>query len=302
MNMARPWAWGVGFGALLGLTALCVGSTNATSHLVEIAPPVAAPPGGGDPACAPGPDYSAAVCAAASGASDVPIITAGADSTDPAVAATPPATPKLAANSIAASSSRTPAKVELASAGPANPIAGPPIAGKATPLRVASLTTPAAGGVTLQTSYALARGASSDIANFLRGQAAARLPRLSARFDPVSYNVQLRMRLDGLAKWLGQAQNLGDRARVYVFAGFGNRVLGYNLVHDVNGFGSAGWSMERAARIGDAQVGVALRRGDLGLALVGVQRKFYEVGRTVQDNMIGLRFTFSPGARRQQAG
>ena len=77
--MARPWAWGLGLIAVTGVAAICARSIGAESHMVASAAPV-------DPACVSGPDYSAAVCNAASAGEDAPLVTAGRDIRTPTTA------------------------------------------------------------------------------------------------------------------------------------------------------------------------------------------------------------------------
>jgi hypothetical protein len=323
--MAKLWAWGAGCAALVGLTAVGAGVSGAKSHLVEMS--TLAKPAPVDPACAPGPDYSAAVCLAATTPDEGPITTAGGDQV---IDNAPPADKVAAAQGATGLASPTPAgaPVRMAAATPppiimlgapaqaqTQPAAQAPIvqasAARTIDRTPVTLSRPAMANeapvilATARTAFADAQAASGGFMNHVRSRVAFEMPRLTAGVDRFRRSVQLRVPLDGLLKLVGGvAQNVNDRARVYVFAGRGNRVMGFNMTRDSNGFagvGGAGWSMEPADKVSDAQVGVAWKRGNIGLAVIDMQRKFAQFGTQVKDNMVGFRFTFTPGSKTHRA-
>jgi len=58
--------------------------------------------------------------------------------------------------------------------------------------------------------------------------------------------------------------SFGDRGRWYLFAAASGQAVGLNMLHGENGWDRAGWSMDSSgALVGDAQVGVGWRKGDL---------------------------------------
>jgi hypothetical protein len=80
----------------------------------------------------------------------------------------------------------------------------------------------------------------------------------------------------------------GQQGRWYFYAAASGRAIGYNFLPTDNGWRRSGMSLDDGAYVGDAQAGVAWRKGDL-------QASFGYVGRTVKiDGLHNL-----PDARRQ---
>ena len=262
--MARGWAWGLGLIAVTGMVAVCARSIGAESHAVATTAPV-------DPACVAGPDYSAAVCNAASAGVDTPISTAGRDlrapSAEPAIAsAETTAIPK-------------PGKAPFMTAA-----AAPATAGDAPGDRLASEAR-ALTAAAEQSSYTAAVGFHRQVAGFVHAQAPLRR----------------RLAQQTLARRLGQAGDLTDKARLYIFAGGATGVVGYNITREQGDISASGWSYERTAPMGSSQVGMSWRHGGLGVALIGAQRKFSQWGASVRDNVVAFRFSWVPGTHHAQA-
>ena len=255
--MTRAWAWSLGLIAVTGMVAVCARSIGAESHVVASAAPV-------DPACISGPDYSAAVCNAASAGLDAPIATAGRELR--------PVGPAAAIASAETTAIPAPAKAPFltASAAPA-PMSETP--GDRLSAQARALTESAQ-----QTSHTAALGFHRQVASFVHAQAPLR--RKLAQQD--------------LARRLGQAGDLSDRARLYIFAGGATGVVGYNITNEQGDISASGWSYERTAAMGSSQVGMSWRHGGLGVALIGAQRKFSQFGASVRDSVVAFRLSWVP--------
>jgi len=263
--VARTWAWGLGLIAVTGLAAVCARSIGAESHVVTSAAPV-------DPACVSGPDYSAAVCNAASAGLDAPVVTAGGDIRAPSMA---PATIASAETTPIPAPAKAPFLTAAATPAPTADGAGERLSSQARALTDAAQ----------ESGYSAAMGLRRQVASFARAQAPLRR----------------RLAQQDLAKRLGQAGDFGERARLYVFAGGGTGVVGYNVTREQGDISAGGWSFEKTASTASSQVGMAWRRGGLGLALIGAERKISQFGASVHDSVVALRFSWFPGTHHNQA-
>ncbi|HYF22590.1 MAG TPA: lipid A-modifier LpxR family protein [Caulobacteraceae bacterium] len=86
----------------------------------------------------------------------------------------------------------------------------------------------------------------------------------------VRLGADLGDRLDGLVE---DGDRFGQRPRWYLFAAANKRAVGYNVTSGPDGWGRAGVSTDEGAFIGDAQAGVAWRKGDLQASFGYVQRE-----------------------------
>jgi hypothetical protein len=264
--MTRAWAWGLNVVAVVGLIAVCARSVGAESH-VE-------PAASRDPACIAGPDYSAAVCDAASAGIDAPVVTAGRDLAPASASmAAPTANPIIASAETTAlpAPAKAPFSVASAPTTEAEPQPGERMASKAR-----ALTEQAA-----QSTGVAAMDFRRQVASFTREQVLYTRHRAT----------------QDLAHRLGLARDLTDRARLYMFAGGGTSVVGYNVTGDHGAVTTAGWTMEHTIANGNtAQMGMAWKRGGLGVALVGVQRKLAQFGASVHDSVVAFKLSWSPMA------
>ena len=261
--MTRAWAWGLGLIAVTGVVAVCARSIGAESHMVASAAAV-------DPACVSGPDYSAAVCNAASAGLDAPMATAGRD-----LRAVGPASAIASAETTAIPApAKAPFLTAAVTPSPTSETSGDRLSAQARAMTEAAE----------KTSHVAAVGFHRQIASFARAQAPLR--RKLAQQD--------------LARRLGQAGDLTDRARLYIFAGGATGVVGYNITAEQGDISASGWSYERTAAMGSSQVGMSWRRGGLGMALIGAQRKFSQFGASVRDNLVAFRLSWVPGAHHNQ--
>jgi hypothetical protein len=267
--VARAWAWGLGLIAMTGLAAVCARSIGAESHVTASATPI-------DPACVAGADYSAAVCNAASAGLDAPISAAGRDYAAPKYAMTSKA-PVIASAETTAIPAPAKAPFLIASVTPTTPTLSP---GERLSNQARSLTETAE-----QSGYSTAMGFRRQISSFARAQAPLRR----------------KLASQDLARRLGQAGDFGDRARLYIFAGGGTGVVGYNITSEQGEVSASGWSYEKTAKMGSSQIGMAWKRGGLGFALIGAQRKLAQFGASIHDSVVSLRFSWSPGTHHNQA-
>jgi len=90
----------------------------------------------------------------------------------------------------------------------------------------------------------------------------------------------------------------GDRGRVYVFAADGETAVGYNFTRGEDGWAREGFSSDAGAFMGEAQAGVAWRRGDLQASFGYVRRDVERpgrFGRGFDDDVVAFQFSFTPG-------
>ena len=90
---------------------------------------------------------------------------------------------------------------------------------------------------------------------------------------------------------------LGDQGRWYLFAAASGRAVGLNMLRGENGWDRAGWTTDpTGALVGDAQVGVGWRKGDMqssfGVIHREVKGKHMVFGQQTRDDTVAA-FTFS---------
>jgi hypothetical protein len=91
--------------------------------------------------------------------------------------------------------------------------------------------------------------------------------------------------------------SFGDRGRWYLFAAASGRAVGLNMLRGENGWDRAGWSTDASgALVGDAQVGVGWRKGDVqssfGVIHREVKGRHMIWGQQTRDDTVAA-FTFS---------
>jgi len=90
----------------------------------------------------------------------------------------------------------------------------------------------------------------------------------------------------------------GQRNRLYFFAGSEDGAVGYNITRGEGGWSREGFSMDNGAFMGDAQAGVAWRRGDVQASFGYVRREIEGRGRLnrgFDDDVVALQFSYTPG-------
>ena len=94
--------------------------------------------------------------------------------------------------------------------------------------------------------------------------------------------------------------SFGDKGRWYLFAAASGRAVGLNMLKGENGWDRAGWTTDpTGALVGDAQVGVGWRKGDMqssfGVIHREVKGKHMAFGqRTRDDTVAAFTFSFRP--------
>lgn len=93
------------------------------------------------------------------------------------------------------------------------------------------------------------------------------------------------------------ASVFGDRGRWYLFAAASGQAVGLNMLRGEHGWDRAGWTTDTAgALVGDAQVGVGWRKGDLqssfGVIHREVKGRHMVFGQQTRDDTVAA-FTFS---------
>jgi hypothetical protein len=89
----------------------------------------------------------------------------------------------------------------------------------------------------------------------------------------------------------------GDKGRWYLFAAASGRAVGLNMLRGEHGWDRAGWTTDATgALVGDAQVGVGWRKGDVqssfGVIHREVKGRHMVFGQTTRDDTVAA-FTFS---------
>ncbi|MBP7704508.1 MAG: hypothetical protein KA105_04400 [Caulobacter sp.] len=85
------------------------------------------------------------------------------------------------------------------------------------------------------------------------------------------------------------------KGRWFVFAAGSGEAFGLNLIRDParGGVRRAGWSVERLAEFGKAQLGIGWRKGDRQIAFSAARREIGAYGVKREDTVFGLTFTVS---------
>jgi hypothetical protein len=95
----------------------------------------------------------------------------------------------------------------------------------------------------------------------------------------------------------------GQRSRWYVYAAGSGRAVGYNFARNRDGdFTRSGVSQDRGSFLGDASVGVAMRRGDMQTSFGVVYRELKADGvhggtgidRDVSEGLVAFQFSIRP--------
>jgi hypothetical protein len=99
------------------------------------------------------------------------------------------------------------------------------------------------------------------------------------------------------------SREFGQRSRWYVYAAGSGRAVGYNFARNRDGdFTRSGVSQDRGSFLGDASVGVAMRRGDMQTSFGVVYREIKAEGmrggegidRDVSEGLVAFQFSIRP--------
>ena len=262
----RSIVFGVGAAAMIAAAGVALGAADPGRRAFEIDTP-ASP-------CAPG--NNAAVCAATQPDPDAPIATARYLGDPVAPLASPSAEPQV-------QQALTDPPLHVRSVHASADTGQTPSSGESRPVRIATAMVEP-----LSTAW---KGPAAVLpqATGVTDHIAADAARLAEPVQRIGQSRALRARIVEL-------KDFGQRARVFLFAGNGTRMLAYNFTRDDSGVQGGGWSMERANKIGDSQIGVAWQNSRTRVALVGVERKFNQFfGASMKDQMVAVRLSFFPG-------
>lgn len=95
---------------------------------------------------------------------------------------------------------------------------------------------------------------------------------------------------------IGPKEEDRNKGRWFVFAAGSGEAFGLNLIRD-GGKGRlrrAGWSVEKLAEFGKAQVGVGWRRGSRQISLAASRREIGAYGITQEDTVVGVTVSIKP--------
>lgn len=86
-----------------------------------------------------------------------------------------------------------------------------------------------------------------------------------------------------------------SKPRWFVFAAGSGEAFGLNIIRDPvrGGWRRTGWSVERLAEFGKAQLGVGWRQGDRQVAVSAARREIGAYGYKQEDTVVGVSFTVS---------
>jgi len=93
----------------------------------------------------------------------------------------------------------------------------------------------------------------------------------------------------------------GDQGRWYLFAAASGRAVGLNMLRNDGGWDGAGWSTDASSKlIGDAQIGVAWRKGDVQTSFGLIHREVKGEHRlwgqeTKDDSLVAFSLSIKPG-------
>lgn len=99
------------------------------------------------------------------------------------------------------------------------------------------------------------------------------------------------------------SREFGERSRWYVYAASSGRAVGYNFARNRDGdFLRSGVSQDRGTFLGDASIGVAMRRGDMQTSFGVVYREIKAKGmrggdgidRDVSEGLVAFQFSIRP--------
>lgn len=99
------------------------------------------------------------------------------------------------------------------------------------------------------------------------------------------------------------SREFGERSRWYVYAASSGRAVGYNFARNRDGdFTRSGVSQDRGTFLGDASIGVAMRRGDMQTSFGVVYREIKAKGmrggdgvdREVSEGLVAFQFSIRP--------
>jgi hypothetical protein len=151
-------------------------------------------------------------------------------------------------------------------------------------------------------------------------QAARYQPRLSLapNGDEPGAQVRLEFGRDGraaaptarqqsLAQSMRLPQELTDarkqEGRWFLFAGGGGDAFGMNLLRGRPGeLRRAGWSAEKIAAVGDAQLGFGWRKGPLQASVAFVEREISAYGKSADERFVAFTFSIRPDSARTGGG
>ena len=122
----------------------------------------------------------------------------------------------------------------------------------------------------------------------LHREAMAELARFSSPLSRLAQDQNLR-------RGFGEMQAVGQKARLFLFAGDQGGVVTYNFTHESTGVKAAGWTTERADQTGDRRIGFAWESGRTRIALTGMERKFNQFGMELRDRVVAMSLSIHPG-------
>lgn len=126
------------------------------------------------------------------------------------------------------------------------------------------------------------------------------------RMAEAGATLQVRQRMGDAVQAKLQAMGVGDgakfgsRGRWYLFAAASGRSVGLNMLRSEAGWSRAGWTTEQTSTlVGDAQVGVGWRKGDMQTSLGFVHREMKGVPLLYgvdakSDSLVAFSFSVRP--------
>ena len=108
-----------------------------------------------------------------------------------------------------------------------------------------------------------------------------------------------------LGESLGVPAPLKDRSkgRWFLFAATGGDALGVNMLRGRSGeLRRSGWSAEKIAAVGDAQLGFGWRKGPLQASVAFVEREISAYGKSADESFVAFTFSIRPDDAKTSGG
>ncbi|NEX93041.1 lipid A-modifier LpxR family protein [Caulobacter sp. 17J65-9] len=99
---------------------------------------------------------------------------------------------------------------------------------------------------------------------------------------------------DALENIVKDGKSFGDKPRWYLFAAASGRAVGYNFLNDGSGLTPSGVSTDEGSFIGDAQAGLAWRRGDIQASFGYVHREIKAYDEKAQEEVLAFQLSIKP--------
>lgn len=99
---------------------------------------------------------------------------------------------------------------------------------------------------------------------------------------------------DALGRFVKDGNSFGERPRWYLFAAASGRAVGYNFLREGESWTGSGMSTDEGSFIGDAQAGVAWRKGDVQASFGYVHREIKAYDEEAEEGVLAFQLSIKP--------